>query len=105
MLRTIAPAEMKRIEMRVMQETPITGEQLMQAAAAHVAQAVQPLCRDQKGVVICICGAGNNGGDGLAAMRMLAQASSAFVGECWMLPGTLSPDARRELERLMREQY
>ena len=103
MLRTIAPAEMKRVEMRVMAETSITGEKLMQAAAAHVARAVQELCQGKKGMVVCICGAGNNGGDGLAAMRMLAQASSAFWGECWMLPGVLSSDAKRELERLVNE--
>lgn len=103
MLKTIAPAEMKRVEMRVMAETTITGEALMQAAAAQVAQAVQQLCRGKQGVVACICGAGNNGGDGLAAMRMLAAADSGFEGECWMLPGTLSPDAQRELERLTRQ--
>lgn len=102
MLRTIAPSEMKRIEMRVMQETSITGEALMQTAASHVAQAVRDVCRDERGVVLCICGTGNNGGDGLAAMRMLAQANAAFAGECWVLPGTLTSDAERELERLQR---
>lgn len=100
MLKTIAPSEMKRIETRVMQETSITGDQLMQAAAAHVAQTVRESWQDGHGVAVCICGTGNNGGDGLAAMRMLAQANDAFVGECWMLPGTLTPDAQREMERL-----
>ena len=37
MLRTITPSEMKRVETRVMQETALTGEALMQNAAAHVA--------------------------------------------------------------------
>ena len=100
MLRTIAPSEMKRIETRVMQETSITGDQLMQAAAAHVAQAVREICQGRRGVVVCVCGTGNNGGDGLAAMRMLAQANAAFAGECWMLPGTLTSDAQREMDRL-----
>ncbi len=40
MLRTITPSEMKRVETRVMQETALTGEALMQNAAAHVARAV-----------------------------------------------------------------
>jgi len=103
MLKTIAPAEMKRVEMRVMEHTSITGEALMQSAASHVAQAVSLICEGKAGKVVCICGAGNNGGDGLAAMRMLAEKDGLFQGECWMLPGRLSSDAQRELERLLQK--
>lgn len=100
MLRTITPSEMKRVESRVMQETSITGEALMQNAAAHVAQAVRRRMAGRAGRVVCLCGTGNNGGDGLAAMRILAQEDPGFRGECWLLPGTLSADAQRELSRL-----
>lgn len=101
MRKTIAPAEMKRVETYVMEHTAITGEQLMQRAAAHVADTVERLIRSQKVAgVLCICGCGNNGGDGMAAMRMLAQRMPALHGECWILPGRLSLDAVRELERL-----
>lgn len=103
MLKTIAPSEMKRVENRVMANTAITGEALMQRAAAHVADAVRVYRKQRGGVVLCVCGTGNNGGDGLAAMRMLACADSAFCGLCWLLPGTLSPDAQRELNRLNEE--
>lgn len=103
MLKTIAPSEMKRVENRVMANTPITGEALMQCAAAHVADAVRLHRRQRGGVVLCVCGTGNNGGDGLAAMRMLACADSAFHGLCWMLPGPLSMDAQREMNRLLAE--
>ena len=102
MLKTITPAEMKRVENQVMERTPITGEQLMQRAAKHVANTVDRLIRSQKGYVLCVCGTGNNGGDGMAAMRMLAQDDPAFQGECWVLPGKLSADAVRELDRLRR---
>lgn len=100
MLRTITPSEMKRVESRVMQETSITGEALMQNAAAHVARAVRRRAAGRAGQVVCLCGTGNNGGDGLAAMRMLAQEDPGFCGTCLLLPGTLSADAQRELERL-----
>ena len=100
MLRTITPSEMKRVETRVMQETILTGEALMQNAAAHVARAVCRQAAGRAGQVVCLCGTGNNGGDGLAAMRILMEESPAFRGECWLLPGRLSADAQRELDRL-----
>ena len=100
MLRTITPSEMKRVETRVMQETALTGEVLMQNAAAHVARAVCRQAAGRAGQVVCLCGTGNNGGDGLAAMRILMEENPAFRGECWLLPGRLSADAQRELDRL-----
>lgn len=100
MLQTITPAQMKRVEARVMQNTALSGERLMQNAAAHVARAVERLCAGRQGPVVCFCGTGNNGGDGLAAMRMLAQGHPEFQGECRLLSGVLSPDGRREMERL-----
>ncbi len=103
MLKTIAPSEMKRVENRVMANTAITGEALMQCAAACVADAVRIFRKQRGGLVLCVCGTGNNGGDGLAAMRMLACADPAFCGLCWLLPGTLSADAQRELNRLAAE--
>jgi len=103
MLKTIAPSEMKRVENRVMANTDITGEALMQCAAAHVADAVREYRKQRGGIVLCVCGTGNNGGDGLAAMRLLACADASFCGLCWLLPGQLSADAQRELERLKTE--
>ena len=96
MFRTIEPAEMKRVENRVMEHTSTTGEELMQLAAAHVANEAFRLAED--GRVLCLCGTGNNGGDGMAALRMLAD--RGVCGECWVLPGRLSADAQRELDRL-----
>lgn len=103
MLKTIAPSEMKRVENRVMANTDITGEALMQRAAAHVADAVREYRKQRGGMVLCVCGTGNNGGDGLAAMRLLAYSDASFCGLCWLLPGQLSSDAQRELERLKAE--
>lgn len=72
----------------------------MQNAAAHVARAVCRQAAGRAGQVVCLCGTGNNGGDGLAAMRILMEENPAFRGECWLLPGRLSADAQRELDRL-----
>ncbi|MDD6142434.1 MAG: NAD(P)H-hydrate dehydratase [bacterium] len=103
MIRTILPADMKRVETAVMQHTSITGDLLMQRAASHVAQAVRRLYAGKPGWVLCVCGAGNNGGDGLVAMRMLAEADDGFSGECWMLSRRLSADSMRELDRLEKQ--
>ena len=100
MLRTITPSEMKRVETRVMRETSLTGERLMQNAAAHVARAVRRWAAGRAGRVVPVRH-GQQRGDGLAAMRMLLEEDPDFAGECWLLPGELSADARRELDRLL----
>lgn len=102
MLKTITPAEMKRIETQAMNQGLCTGEALMNRAAAAVARAVHALWKGRGGAVIALCGTGNNGGDAIAALRMLT-ADNSLRGACWILDGTLSPDAQRELNRLQQE--
>lgn len=100
MWKTITPAEMKRIETEAMARGLCTGEALMNRAAQAVAEAVRS--HRGAGQVIALCGTGNNGGDAIAAMRILA-GDAGFCGEVWLMAGNLSPDARRELDRLRRE--
>ena len=57
MIRTITPADMKRVETAVMNSTAINGDMLMQRAADHVAQAVRRMYAGQSGWVLCVCGA------------------------------------------------
>lgn len=102
MLKTITPAEMKRVETRAMEQGLCTGEALMNRAAAAVARSVHALWKQRGGAVIALCGTGNNGGDAIAALRMLA-ADAGLRASCWLLDGTLSGDARRELDRLLAE--
>ncbi|MDD3334454.1 MAG: NAD(P)H-hydrate dehydratase [Eubacteriales bacterium] len=104
MLRTITPQDMKRVERLVMEKTGVTGEALMERAAAGVVQAVNRCSVHHGGKTLCLCGTGNNGGDGLAAMRLLAAEGNGFEGLCWILPGSLSPDCEKQLKRLEREQ-
>ena len=44
MHKTITPGEMRRVETLVMERTDITGEMLMERAAAQVARTVARLC-------------------------------------------------------------
>lgn len=93
---------MKALEQSVMTRTGVTGDALMERAAGHVAEAVRQRLRGRRGQTLCLCGTGNNGGDGLAAMRLLG-AEGGFTGSCWLLPGELSPQAQRQLNRLRHE--
>ena len=71
MLKTITPDEMKRLEENYMNRTGTSAFQLMESAARHVADAAAELAGEAGGTVLCLCGPGSNGGDGLAAMRLL----------------------------------
>lgn len=102
MWKTITPTEMKRIEGEAMAQGLCTGEALMNRAAAAVARRAAEWYKDRHGEAICLCGCGNNGGDGLAAMRILAQ-EEGLRGSCWLMDGKLSGDAQRELDRLLAE--
>lgn len=101
MLKTILPAEMKTLEEQYMQRTGTPGSQLMELAATHLADAAERL--HIGGRVECFCGPGNNGGDGIAAMRILVGRKPDFQGCCWLLSDKLSADASAQLDRLRRE--
>ena len=103
MYKTITPSEMKRVEQQAMARYGASGEALMLRAAQGVAAVAGELLAERDGLTLCLCGTGNNGGDGLCAMRLLAKSDEGFQGECWLLPGERSPDAQRELTRLQAE--
>ena len=102
MLTTISPGEMKRVETRVMAETTVTGEELMGRAAGHVAAAVRRHA-GPSGPVLALCGTGNNGGDGIAALARLCGETPGMRASVWLMEGTLSPDTARELARLRKD--
>ena len=103
MLQTISPDEMKRIENYAIREGLTTGEALMQCAASHVAEAALPYVSAHNARLLCICGTGNNGGDGLAAVRILLKRTQHVAATIWLMSGTLSPDAEREWNRLVQQ--
>jgi len=94
---------MKRVECRAMAERDVTGEELMERAAGHVAAAVERRLAGKPGRVLCVCGTGNNGGDGIAAMRLLRRREPWRPVSLWLLEGTLSPDASLQIRRLAEE--
>ncbi|HPJ02562.1 MAG TPA: NAD(P)H-hydrate dehydratase [Candidatus Limiplasma sp.] len=99
MLYTITPSAMKRIEQRFMEETKTESLTLMERAAGHVADACMPyLWHGAK--LLALCGTGNNGGDGLAAARILLSRYETLQCVVYQLAGQQSPETAEQTDRL-----
>jgi hydroxyethylthiazole kinase-like uncharacterized protein yjeF len=103
-LRPITAEQMRGADVRA-QRMGISGDRLMEQAGAAVAVAARALIvtaeRPRTGVVLILCGPGNNGGDGFVAARHLAAAgyrSAAVLVSSETRPLTM--DAARNWDRL-----
>lgn len=103
-LRPITGEQMRGADART-QRMGISGDQLMEEAGTAVAAAAVALMntaeRPRTGVVLILCGSGNNGGDGLVAARHLAKAG--FRAAAVLISADERPqtaDATRNWERL-----
>lgn len=98
MLRTIEPGEMRRIERRAF-DAGVPSLLLMEAAARAVFSALCARMGEERGGrVLFACGAGNNGGDALAAARLYALDGGEAV--VWLPRGAGTPDAQKNLAYL-----
>ena len=103
-LPAMTAEQMRGADLRA-QRLGTSGDRLMEQAGIAVAVTVRALLnsteRPAGAVILILCGAGNNGGDGLVAARHLAAAgrrvAAVLVGS-EPRPGT--PDAARNWERL-----
>ena len=101
-MKLAASSQIKELDRRAIQERSIPSIDLMERAAAAVAEAALDLLpvRPRRARASVLCGAGNNGGDGIAAARLL------FLQGVWVrvfLVGSyerLTPDALEETRRL-----
>ncbi|MDR1329530.1 MAG: NAD(P)H-hydrate dehydratase [Oscillospiraceae bacterium] len=97
-------AQTREIDEYAISELKIPGATLMRRAARHIAQTCLELLGDGGGErrAAVLCGAGNNGGDGLGAAAYLLRAGVStrifLLGD----RGSLSPDPR-EMLRLAEE--
>ena len=101
-MKLASAAQMRELDRRAVEERRIPSIDLMERAAAEVAQAALDLLPDKpaKCRAAVFCGAGNNGGDGIGAARLLflmgLKVRVFLVGEY----GRLTPDAMEETGRL-----
>ncbi len=101
-MKLATSSQMKELDRRAIQERGIPSIDLMERAAAGVAEAALDLLpvRPGRARASVLCGAGNNGGDGIAAARLLflqgVRVRVFLVGRY----ERLTPDALEETRRL-----
>ena len=96
----VTPRQMQEIDARAIKKCKVPGLTLMENAAQALAEkALEMLASNSPGTVCIVCGPGNNGGDGLAAARLLkAQGLEVNVFLLGSLP-QLKGDARTNAQR------
>ena len=101
-MKLATAAQMRELDRRAIQERKIPSIDLMERAAEGVAEAALELLplRPGKCRAAVFCGAGNNGGDGIAAARLLflkgVRVRVFLVGSY----EKMTPDALEETRRL-----
>jgi hydroxyethylthiazole kinase-like uncharacterized protein yjeF len=103
-LRPMTAEQMRGADARA-QRLGVSGDRLMEQAGAAVAAAARALLataeRPQTGLILILCGPGNNGGDGFVAARYLAAAGyRSAVVLVSSESGPSTPDAARNWDRL-----
>ncbi|WP_297211260.1 NAD(P)H-hydrate dehydratase [uncultured Flavonifractor sp.] len=99
-MRIATAEQMREMDRAAIQERGIASTDLMERAAEAVAGEVMTLMGDVPGRVVCFCGPGNNGGDGVSCARQLLEAG--FEVRC-VLVGShekMTPDTRYMEARL-----
>lgn len=100
-MRLVGSAEMREIDRTAIEVFGIPSLTLMDRAGRAVAEAALELA-SPKGRVVVVCGAGNNGGDGYVAARLLRGAGRDARVLSLVPPERLSPDARAVREQAQR---
>ena len=101
-MKLATAAQMKELDRQAIEERKIPSIDLMERAAEGVFKAVLEMLPERPGKcrVAVFCGAGNNGGDGIAAARMLhmkgVRVRAFLVGSF----EKMTPDAMEETQRL-----
>ncbi|MCM1191387.1 MAG: NAD(P)H-hydrate dehydratase [Butyrivibrio sp.] len=102
----VTAEEMRRADSFTITEIGIPAVVLMERAALAALEAVEGYCRehpDAGNTVLVMAGVGNNGGDGLALARMLAEAD--FSVEVWIVGDTEKASEQWRQQRKILEHY
>ena len=92
MLPVLDNEAMREADRHTIEDLGIPGLELMENAAAGVVDALRDSYPEARRILI-LCGRGNNGGDGLAAARLLVSGGLEIKVLLFADPENLSPDA------------
>jgi NAD(P)H-hydrate epimerase len=98
MLPVLDNQAMREADRHTIEDLGVPGLELMETAAAGVVDALRDSFPKARRILI-LCGRGNNGGDGLAAARMLAGGGLEINVLLFADPESLSPDAAENFRR------
>ena len=98
-MKLFTSSNIRKLDEYTIQHEPIASIDLMERAATMLTQWITARFTTQRRMVIC-CGAGNNGGDGLAVARMLAERGYKVKVYLISDSSALSPDAKVNYDRL-----
>jgi NAD(P)H-hydrate epimerase len=96
MLPVLDNEAMREADRHTIEDLGVPGLELMENAASGVVDALRDGFPEARRILI-LCGRGNNGGDGLAAARLLTGDSLEIRVLLFAIPDTLSPDAAENL--------
>jgi NAD(P)H-hydrate epimerase len=101
-MKILRSDQVKEVDGYTIEKEPIHSIQLMERASGQISAWVAEHIRPNRRIHLFI-GPGNNGGDGLAIARQLAD--QGYMAEVWLvkISSKLSPDAQVNLERLHRQ--
>lgn len=98
-MKIVSAAQMRALDRHVIDELGIPGPTLMERAGEAVADEALRLLYDHPGEVLVLCGKGNNGGDGLVAVRHLRDTGCEARAVLPFTRESLSPDAALMYDR------
>lgn len=98
MLPVLDNEAMREADRHTIEDLGVPSLTLMENAATGVADALRDSFPEARRILI-LCGRGNNGGDGLAAARLLADGDLEVKVLLFANPQNLSPDAAENLGR------
>jgi NAD(P)H-hydrate epimerase len=101
MLPVLDNEAMREADRHTIEDLGVPGLDLMENAASGVVDALRDSFPEVQRILI-LCGRGNNGGDGLAAARLLAGGGLEIKVLLFADPNSLSPDAAKNFRQAER---
>ena len=99
-MKILTAAQMRELDRAAIEDRGLPSATLMERAGRAVAEAAARMVEGEEGIIVIVCGRGNNGGDGFVAARHLVHLGLDVQVFLAAKAADLSGDARANLLRL-----